>query len=285
VLIDNRLAPRQWPLWLLAILFILLFPAPARADDDDDAGSTNREKRPVEELFKTDVVYPEEKGELEVELASVYQNHNGVDTWTIPLSMEYGINNRWQVEAEWDSLVQRFPENQSAARGVGDVEVGTQYSFMNIGGSTFHIAPRFSIEVPVGDVNKELSEGFMEYEPSLILAKDFPELHRTQFFTEIGASLVQRVNTPKDADDREPSAHELNLGAGFFVLFPHGALTFEYNWANNTWNNHGAENEMYATPGALWRVSREVELGLGIPVGLNNGADRFEVIAHVVWEF
>jgi hypothetical protein len=285
-LFGKAFAFSQLAFGLLAVMVISFSPACARADDDDEAaGSTNNVERPIEELFKTDVIYPERKGELELELASFYQNHAGGDTWTIPLSLEYGLNNRWQVEAEWDCLVQHFPENQSAVRGVGDLEVGTQYSFMNIGGSLFHIAPRFSIQAPVGDVNKGLSEGFLEYEPAVILARDFPELHRAQFFTEIGASLVQRVNTPKAADDTEPAAHELNIGTGVFVLFPHEAPTLEFNWANNTWNHHGTENEMYLTPGYLWRMSLEVEIGLGIPIGLNNGSDRFEVSAHVVWEF
>jgi hypothetical protein len=110
-----------WPgrnaLVLLAVMVVAFWPASARADDDDAPASTNRVKRPVEELFKTDVVYPEEQGELEVEAASVYQNHAGGDIWTIPLSLEYGLNDRWQVEAEWDALVQRFPPHQSAARG------------------------------------------------------------------------------------------------------------------------------------------------------------------------
>jgi hypothetical protein len=277
--------PGPCALALLAITVLVFTPPVARADDDDDVGSTNRVKRPIEELFKTDVVYPQAQGELELEVASVYENHAGGDIWTIPLSMEYGMNDRWQVEAEWNSLVERFPANHSAALGVGDLEVGTQYSFMNIGGSSFHIAPRFSIEAPLGDVNKDLSEGFLEYEPSVILAKDFPELHHTQFFTELGASLVQRVNSPKDGDNAEPAANELNLGSGFFVLFPHGAATLEFNWSNNTWNHHGNENELYVTPGCLWRITHQVELGLGIPVGLNDASDRFEVIAHVVWEF
>jgi len=259
--------------------------ASVRADDDDAMESTNRDKRPIEELFKTDVVYPQQKGELEVELASVYQNHAGGDAWTIPVSLEYGLTDRWQVEAEWDSLVQRYPRNQSVVRGVGDLEVGTQYSFMSVGDSLFHIAPLFSIQIPVGDVNKDLSEGFLEYEPAVVFARDFPELHHTQIFTEIGASLVQRINTPKDADDVEPAAHEINWGSGFFVLFPHGAATLEFNWNNNQWNHHGTENQMYLTPGYLWRVAPEVEIGVGIPVGLNNSSDRFEVIAHIVCEF
>src|SRR5450432_1843611 len=126
----------RWMFGLLALLLTSCWPAPARADADDAAGTPpNGRERPIEELFKTDLVYPQEKGELQVELASIYQNHAGGDTWTIPLSMEYGLSDRWQVEAEWNSLVQRHPRNQPVVRGVGDLEIGTQYSFLNIGGS------------------------------------------------------------------------------------------------------------------------------------------------------
>jgi hypothetical protein len=281
----RKLILGQWAYGLVAAMVGLFWPTPARADDDDAAGSTNHVERPIEELFKTDVVYPQEIGELEVELASVYQNHAGGDTWTIPVSLEYGLTDRWQVEAGFDCLAQRFPRDHAAVRGIGDLKAGTQYSFMNIGDSSFHIAPRFSVEVPLGDVNKDLSGGFLQYEPAVILARDFPELHHTQFFTEIGASFVQRLHTPANAADTPPAAHEFNWGSGCFVLFPHAAATLEFNWANNTWNHHGTENEMYLTPGCLWRARRNMEIGLGIPVGLNRGSDRFEVIAHVVWEF
>jgi hypothetical protein len=275
----------RWVFVLPAFILTSCWPFVARADDNDAGDATNGVKRPIEELFKTDLVYPQENGELEVEVASFYQNHAGGDTWTIPISFEYGLTDNWQVEGEWDSLVQRYPKNQSVVRGVGDLELGTQYSFMNIGGSLFHVAARFSLEIPVGDVNKDLGDGFLQYKPAVILARDIPELHHTEFFAEIGASLVQRVNTPKDADEAQPAAHELNLGTGFFVLFPHGAATMEFNWANNQWNHHGTENELYLTPGFLWRASRSVEIGLGIPIGLNRSSDRFEVLAHVVWEF
>jgi hypothetical protein len=284
-LFAKKTAPTGCMVAVLAGALISLASSSVRADDDEAAGSTNINKRPIEELFKTDVVYPQEKGELEAELASVYQNHVGGDSWTVPISMEYGFTDRWQVEAEWDSLVQRFPRNQSVVRGVGDLELGTQYSFMNVGDSLFHIAPRFSIQVPIGNVNEDLSEGFMEFDPAVILARDFPELHHTQFFTEMGASFVQRINKPRDSDNAEPAAHELNLGTGFFVLFPHGAATMEFNWANNRWNHHGAENDMYLTPGYLWRVAWNMEIGLGIPIGLNRSSDQFEVSAHVTWEF
>jgi hypothetical protein len=257
----------------------------ACAADDDDIASTNRDTRPIEELFKTDVVYPQEKGELEAEVSTVYQNRSSGDAWSVPLSLEYGLTDSWQVEAEWNSFMQQRIEHGVIARGIGDVEIGTQYSFMNIGDSLFHIAPRFSVEIPVGDVNKDLSEGFVEYEPAVILARDFPELNHSQLFTEIGTGFVQRVKRPADSDDAEPAAHELDFGAGFFTLFPHGAASLEFNWTNNQWNNHGTENELYLTPGVLWRVAKSVELGVGIPVGLNRQSDRFDVSAHLTCEF
>lgn len=81
----------------MAVIVILFSSTPVRADADDAMESTNRDNRPIEELFKTDVVYPQQKGELEVELASIYQNHTGVDAWTIPMSLEYGLSDCWQV--------------------------------------------------------------------------------------------------------------------------------------------------------------------------------------------
>ncbi len=264
---------------------MLTIAAAARADDDDDRGSTNRVRRPIEELFKTDVVFPEEKGEFEVELASIFQNHSGVNTWTLPISAEYGVTDRLQFEAEWNSIIQHYRRNQSTMRGLGDVEMGAQYSFLNIDGSNFHIAPRFSLNVPTGNVNRDMSDGFLEYEPAIVLARDVPQWHKTQFFTELGSGWVQRINRPKDSDDAEPSAHELDWNAGAFVLFNHCAATLEYNLANSTWNHHGTENEMYITPGFLYRPIGHLEIGLGIPVGLNNHSDNFEIISHIVWEF
>lgn len=271
---------------LFISILISLSPSIARAADADDVESTNHVERPIEELFKTDVVYPEEKGELELEVATLYQrNTTHSETWNFPVSLEYGITDNWQAEAEWNSYIWHNVHGHTVAEGIGDLELGTQYSFMNVGGSLFHISPLFQVELPLGDVNTELSEGFVEYEPAVIFARDIPQLHQTQIFTETGLSFVQRVKRPAEADDAEPPANEFNLGAGFFTLWPFGATTFEFNWNDNKWNHHGEENQLYVTPGVLWRVTRGIELGLGIPVGLNQQSDRYQIAAHVVWEF
>ena len=271
-------------LYFEAVVLITVSASPGYATVNSTGAGTNQVKRPIEELFKTDMVYPQEKGELQVGLASLYQHNSSGDALTVPISLEYGLTGRWQVEAEWKSFVQHF-WNQSKKHGIGDLEIGTQYSFMNIGDSMFHIAPRFSMEIPLGDVNKGLTEGFMEYQPAIILARDFPQFHDAQLFTEIGISFVQRVKRPSEADDAEPAAHVFNLGFGGFVPFSHGALTIEFNWTNNQWNHQGTENELYLTPGWVWKVTRNFEIGQGIPVGLNKRSDQYDVAAHVVCEF
>src|SRR5580658_5999826 len=106
VSLGKKLAVNGLAVGFLAAMAVALSSFSARGDDDDNAVSTNTAERPIEELFKTDVVYPERKGELEVELASIYQNHADAETLTIPLSLEYGLNDRWQVEAEWDSFIE-----------------------------------------------------------------------------------------------------------------------------------------------------------------------------------
>ena len=275
---------RRWSLLLVAAV-VLVGPAGVRADDDDDKEKHDLDRRPIEELFKTDTVFPEEKGELEVGTAPLFQHNSSVDIFTIPLTLEYGITSNWQAEVEWNAYVQRNPKRGAIQRGRGDLELSTQYSFLNINDSPYHVAPRFALGIPTGNINKEMSEGFLEYEPGVVLARDLPIGRRTQLFTELSLGFVQRVKRPFEADDAEPAAHEFMLGTGFFTLIPHGALTMELNWNNNRWNNHGTENQLYVTPGVLWRMANSVEFGVGVPVGLNRQSDRFQIAAHFIWEF
>jgi hypothetical protein len=165
------------------------------------------------------------------------------------------------------------------------LEFGIQHSFLNIGDSSFHAAPRFSVHLPLGSINQELTEGFVEYEPSLILAKDFPELHNAQFFAQIGVSFLQRVKEPADFSDREPAAHEFAWHMGAFVPFTHWVASVELDGANNRWNHDGEDNRVYVTPGCVVKLSGSMEAGVGISVGLNRDADRFRITTQLIYEF
>ncbi len=248
-------------------------------------GAQEGKEQPLQEVFQTELVYPQEKGEIQLTLAPRFREGDSRDIIQIPLTIEYGITDAWQVEFEWDFFVHRNPTTGASANGPGDLEIGTKYSFMNIAGTDFHIAVSFDIAFPLGDVNKGLTEGFIEYEPFFILARDFPQLNDLQLFTQVGVGLVQRVKKPDDPDDEEPAAHEFIWNSGFFIPFGPLVFTTEFNWNVNTWNNGGKENQMYITPGLVLNLSGPWEVGIGTPVGLTDDADNYRIIGMLTYEF
>ena len=242
-------------------------------------------EQPIQEVFQTGLVYPQERGEVQLSYTSRFSKGKDHSSLQTPLNLEYGITDRWQIEIEWDALSRRT-EGKATTRGRGDLSIGTQYSFMNIRRSNFHSAVGFEVSLPTGSVEKELSEGFIEYEPYLIIARDFPKLNNMQIFSQVGVGFVQRARRQRaDADKDEPAAHEFNLGVGMFVPFRHLVFTSEFNLSTNRWNNGGREREMYATPGVVWRLPRNWEIGVGAPFGLTRDADKSGAILRVVYEF
>ena len=253
----------------------------ASAQEDD----VEAREQPVQEVFQTGLVYPQERGEVQLSYTSHFskgKNHSSLQTL---LNLEYGITDRWQIEIEWNAMSRRTQTGEATTRGRGDFSIGTQYSFMNMARSNFHSAVGFEVTLPTANIEKELTEGFVEYEPYFIVARDFPELHNLQVFSQVGIGFMQRARRSADADEDEPAAHEFNLGVGMFVPFRRVVFTGEFNLSTNRWNNGGQEREMYATPGMVWRLPRSWEIGVGAPVGLTRDADKSGAIFKLVYEF
>lgn len=269
----------------MAVLIFFWMVTVISVSADDETEPTRDYKQFLNETFQSGLVYPQDKWEVQLALEPSFSEGDERDIIQIPFALEYGITDNWQVNLEWDAHVHRDPNEGSTTRGIGDLELGTQYSFMNLVEPGGHAALAFEIGWPVGDVNQELSEGFLELSPSLLLAKDFAEFNNSQIFTEIGVSFVDRVNTPDDPDEVEPEAHEFFWNIGFFIPLGNLRLVTEFNWTTNEWNNNGTENNLFITPGVFWDLPDGWELGLGIPVGLNDESDNYRVITKLIYEF
>lgn len=268
--------------WIIccAVLWLGLMTPLASAQQDD----VERREQPVQEVFQTGLVYPQERGEVQLSYTSRFGKGKDHSSLRTPLNFEYGITDRWQIEVEWNAMSRRTETGEATTRGRGDLSIGTQYSFMNMRRSNFHSAVGFEVSFPTGGVEKELSEGFIEYEPYFIIAKDFPKLNNMQVFSQVGVGFVQRVRHV-EADEEESAAHEFNLGVGTFVPFRRLVFTGEFNLSTNRWNNGGGEREMYLTPGVVWRLRHNWEVGLGAPVGLTRDAEKSGAIFRLAYEF
>ncbi len=258
-----------------------MFPNAARGQT-----TTNQTaEQPLQEVFQTELVYPQERGEFQVTFASLFSRKDGERTVETPVRLEYGITNRWQVEVEWNAFSRRRPEPfADAEKGTGDVAVSTKYSFLNIKDSKFHGSVQFEVEFPTGNVDKGLSEGFVEYTPSVSFARDFPAAGGLQIFSQIGVNFKQRVKTAREPENIESAATELILNGGFFAPYKKARIVGEINYQTSRWSG-GNKTEVYLTPGFVYKLPGKWEIGFGVPVGVTRNADNFRAIAQAVFEF
>ena len=118
--------------------------------------------------------------------------------------------------------------------------------------------------------------------PFFVLARDFPQWNQSQLFVEFGLKWVDRIRTPHETATTQVDSLFWNIG-GFLPIRAWRA-TLEINGRNNQWNG-GNRNEIFLTPGIIYKLSKEWEIGLGIPVGLNNTTDNYRMIGYLMWEF
>ncbi len=261
-------------LFTIAKITLLLFLSSNIYAQQDTTGKSFQY---IQEVFQTELVYPQEKNEVQFTLAPNFQKKTDSKYYQIPFKIEYGITNAWQIELEWNSFQTLSAPSKKTLTGVGDMQLGTKYSFMNINNTNVHAAIGFEVQLPLGDETKELSEGLFEYEPYIILAWDIPKLNYLQLFTQTGISFAQHT-------DEDEEAHELYVNVGFFMPIKHIVFTSEINWTTNEWNG-GDENQLYYTPGIVFKLGNNWESGVGMPIGLNSRSDKFSVIAMLTFEF
>ncbi len=257
----------------------------APSTNSQDPAEAEDSAQLVQEVFQTELVYPQEKGEVQITTAAVWHEEQDGRLMRVPLVIEYGFTDDWQVEIELNPVQDREGGDGESANGIGDLELGTKYSFMNIGGSTFHAAVGLDVVVPVGDPDQDLGEGLLEFEPYVALGRDFPELNNAHLFGQVGLALVRRSRGTDSGEEEGPAAHELSVNTGFLVPVQNLRFVAELNWSTNRWNHEGDEASLFLTPGVVWDLPGTWEVGVGVPIGLMDNEDRFRVIGQLTWEF
>ena len=234
-------------------------------------------RQPLQELIRTEVVYPQEKGELQLTLLSTADKGRNGSVLVFPLEVEFGLTDAWQVGLEWGTY-SRVRSGDAVSSGRGGLAVGTKYSFMNINGSDVHAAVGLEMEFPGGLGADGLREDKREVEPFVALAADLHE--GVQAFFHVGRSFT-RGASGDEAGDESPVNVQWNAGA--LVALRRVTLAGELNTRTNgsPWGRGG---ELYATPSITFLLPSPWEMGLGVPIGLNGRSDRFGLAIHVIYE-
>ncbi|MBI4374584.1 MAG: hypothetical protein HY542_06880 [Deltaproteobacteria bacterium] len=249
-----------------------------------DVGPERQYEQSIQEVFQTQLVYPQEHGEFQFILLPGFSDASSRDLLQVPAKMEFGLTDHWQMGLEWITFQDRRPTLGSETWGIGDIEIDTKYSIMNISASDFHMAIGAGIEFPIANIHRDLTDGFIEYTPRLMMAYDLLSLHSSQIFWEGNVNIVQRVLNHRNPANDIPGAHQININAGFFIPFSEIRFVNEINWSYDRWNNNGVENSIYDTPGLVWDPPSSLEIGVGVPLGLTSDADNFRVMGLLLFE-
>ncbi|MFK7848949.1 MAG: hypothetical protein AB8G77_26920 [Rhodothermales bacterium] len=216
----------------------------------------------AEEVFWAELVHPQEKGEFQISLSPWISTSAQPNIGQSPFSLEYGISDAWQLEAEWSGPGYGNESFESA------LEFGTKYSFLNLFDAGFHAAIGSEIAFTVSE------EGF-ETEPFVILAKDFPQLANLHLFSQAG---LEFESSSEEEEELESPGWSLHIGA----ILP---VKQFYLSAEMGWMHEEGDMQMYITPGAVFEVIDDFQIGVGIPIGISDYADTFRIATFFTYEF
>jgi hypothetical protein len=256
----------------------LLFAVPGVAEGGQLP--TDAPRQPIQELIRTEVVYPQEKGEFQLTLRSTADKGRHGSVFAFPIQAEFGLTDAWQLEVEWRSY-SRVRAGDVVSSGLGAYSIGTKYSFMNIGGSGLHAAVGLELDLAGGLTSAGSREDNLEWEPFMAFALDLPS--RVQAFVHTGKAFTIGGADRDAADGAMDDAANVQWNAGALVALRRVTLAVEINLLSkgSPWRPGG---ERYATPSLTFPTAGSWEVGLGMPIGLGRSSDRFGVAVLAIFE-
>ena len=251
----------------LLLVFAALLPSAALAQEEP--------AQPVQELFFTETVYPQDKGEVQLTFTS-HVDGQSERAAIFPATVELGLTDHWQIEASWSGYAASF-HSPSDVQTSG-YSFGTKYSFMNIGHSQVHAAIGLDVELPNESAfADDVGEDNAEYEPFLALAVDLTR-HVT-LFGSAGISVEAR-----DLIERERLDDTGTIGAGGLVAFHYVTVALEYTNRSDKlpWRDNGSP---LITPAIVVHPGHKWELGFGLPIGTRAGEHKPGFAMNILKEF
>jgi hypothetical protein len=248
----------RWVVSVAAMVAILAGGGPALSEEEGKSGKLSE---PIQEFFLAETAYSQERGETQLTFSAGLLRFDRKRDTRLEAKGEYGITDRLQIEA---SVPYRFLNKWGPAntRGLGDVSAGLSWSLHN--SETFGAMLGLEVGLPTGSEARDLGEGAVEWEPSLLIGRAFGK-------TQVHFGLSCGVS---------PEGREWHYDLA--AVFPQGRFspTLELNGSSS--ERWGA---LLVTPGAYYRLGQGAEFGIGVPLGASSRAPRFGLVAKLSFEF
>ncbi len=236
------------------------------------AGQCNEKAthRPIEDLFLSEIVFPQERGETQLEFRPLWQRDPEGRTSAVGLNVEYGLSNAWQIETEWDGLVSTRDPSGATTSGVGDVSIGSKFFLKCIKGSPYHLSVGADVEFPAGTL-PEAENGVARMLPAVVFGRDVATM----------AHLFSSVVVAVPLTHRGDQSWDFVSDSGMFVRVVRG---FRATAEVSVSGGPDLRRRVEFVPGCLWHWRDRVEVGAGLLIPVSRDAPH-GVLTHVVYEF
>ena len=223
------------------------------------------QSRPVQELLQTELVYAQDAGELQVTAgATGFGAAHAVD---LPLAVEYGITDAWQIGAEWRG----FARGGAAPHGgLAELAVATKYSFMNLGGRPLHAAIGLELEAPRGAGAEDEPTRIA---PMAAVAMDVHRWRNTHLFAAASAGYAVRR---ADAASRDVAPA---ISGGAIVPFRRWSLATEVSY-----ERQAELAELFVTPSIIVDAGHSWQVVVGTPIRAAGDGDRLALSVLFTYE-
>ncbi len=220
-----------------------------------------------QELFLGEIVYPQERGEIQFTTGFLWVRERPENS-RLPVVLEYGITDRLQIAAELP--VDFIRSEEAKAEGIGNVELEVYYNFFSDRCSGW--AAGLGLGAGLPSATSDVGEDAFIYEPFLVLYRDFGR-------AQVNFSAGLEIEDPRGGD--EAAGISGDVAAAWFTK--RNSLVYLLEC--------GVEIEQDATPvrlapGIYWQPpTRNMEIGISLPIGLGGDAPEVGVFVLATWEF
>ncbi len=158
------------------------------------------------------------------------------------------------------------------ANGIGDLSVGLKWRFYENGGLGLAVKPGFS--VPTGDDEEGLGSGKVDYGVLFIASAD-----REPWEVHVNIGYLRNENTLGERKD----LWRVSLAAQYEVI-EHVKLCADIGRQTNRDRTSEVE-PAYLLGGVIYSIGKDVDLSLGVKVGLNSAETDLSILPGITYRF
>ncbi|MBO0723293.1 MAG: hypothetical protein J2P41_20895 [Blastocatellia bacterium] len=263
---------------LTTLCLLLAFSSAGAAQNPTDQQMSLEERQPLELVF-ADSIVPQDRHEMMLTTGGWYFRRGVLREAAITQKIEWGISDRLQIST-FAHLVNSSNLDGRTATGMGDIEIGSRYTWPAVGSQYTHLAVAMDAGFPTGDSRRGLGEGTYSVSPSVLFSRELRR-GKCQLFSTTGMEFIV---------GRRPIEHSLDAprnsvfsNSGVSLKAGHGWIIGEISVSSDRWNG-GNNTSGILTPSYVWRLASRTELLFGVPLGFTSSTNRLGAVIKFTFE-